>query len=888
MTSWLSSTLRNLLHGQRVERDLDDELRAYLELLVEDKRRAGLSDEEARRRALIELQGVEQVKERVREVRAGATIEQFWQDLSYGVRILLKHRGFTATAVATLAVGIGVNTSIFTIVDTVVFRPLPYEDPARLVKICGNSFARPLDDVSLADFVDIRDQSHVFERIAADNGMGFTVEYGGVRESVNGGLVTPEWLPTLGVQPILGRGFLTEETERGRDHVAILTHAYWRRRFGSDQHVVGKAVSVDGQPFTIVGVLPPNVLRYGADFLKPFVPADYPDDRGHRDLDVFARLRPGVTLAQAQTEIDTIGRRLQSDYPATNKDRGFSLIPLDKYYAVIDPKVRQGLVLAFAAVALVLLIACVNVANLLLARAVTRSRECVVRAALGATRSRLVRQLLVETMLLFVLGGAAGYLVTRWLVDLLVMLAVAEGYVPDRMVVSVDARVLAFTFFASLVTGLVVGLAVAVRASRVDLSDGLRESGQTLGGGLRRSRARRMLIVSELILSLVLLVGFSLLARSFLRVQGNAAGFVPQNLLVTGSEGGREFVQAVSFWRSALERARAIPGVEHAAVTSRPPVHASRQQQYALEGQPEIAERDEPRAGDILVSADYFRTMGIPILMGRAFTENDNESTPPVVIISQSLARRHFRDENPIGRRVRFREQAPMSCCSAAGSVEGVWREIVGVAGDIRQANMDEELAATLYRPYTQIVEHDMYLMVRGRSAVESAGIVANLRSHLIAAAPGSEWSDVLLMNQVINESESIRLRRFVLILLGSFAGLALLLAAVGLYGVVAYSVAERRREIGIRVALGATRSMILNQVLAESLRLSLTSLLIGGIAAYFLTRVISSMLFGVSATDAVTYLAVSLLLMTVVLIASYLPARRAAHEDPILALRES
>ena len=884
--SRLSSLLRNIFRKQRVEQDLDDEVRAYLDMLVDEKRGGGLEEREARRAALVELQGAEQIKESVRAVRAGATVEQLWRDLCYGMRMLLRHRGFTAAAVLTLALGIGANTAIFSIVDTTVFRPLPYADPDRLVKIWGTQGTQRTD-ISWPDFMDIQTQSRAFERVAADDGTGFSVVYNnGSRESVLGAMVTTEWLATLGVQPLLGRTFLAEEAQSGRDHVVILTHSYWRRRFASDPNVVGQVILVDRQPCTIVGVLPPNVLRYVSDFLKPLVPAEYPTERGHRDLDVFGRLRPHVTLEQARAEVDTIAARLEREYPATNEGRRLTVVPLSKAYALLDPRASYGLVLIFGAVAFVLLIACVNVVNLLLARGVVRGRECVIRTALGATRSRLIRQLLVENLLLFLAGGVLGIIVARWSGDSLLAMAVASGYVPQRMVVAVDGRVFAFSLFVSVVAGLLFGLAPALQASRVDMNQGLRDSAPTLHGGRRRTQARRILIVSELVLSLVLLVGFGLLTRSFLRVQANAFSLRADRVLETSAEGGRSFSSAVSFWRAAVESASAIAGVTSAAVTSRPPIHNARQRALAIAGRPPSPSSDE--VGDILVSADYFRTLGIPLVAGRVFTENDTGASTPVAIVSETLARRSFPQENPIGRRVRVVEDDPMTCCSAPGPVSAVWREIVGVVKDVRQANLDEQPAATLYRPYSQIVEHDMYLMVRIDSAGDAARVGRDLRARLALTAPGTEWADILPLQQIIDGSESIRLRRFVLILLGSFAALALLLAAVGLYGVMAYIVEDRRREIGIRMALGATSPVVLRQVLGEAMRLALTALVVGAVAAQLVTRLISKMLFGVSSMDAVTYLAVWVLLTAVALLATYLPARRAAQVDPILALRES
>ena len=543
--------------------------------------------------------------------------------------------------------------------------------------------------------------------------------------------------------------------------------------------------------------------------------------------------------------------------------------------------------LMLGAVGLVLLIACVNVANLLLARAAARTRECVIRSALGASRARLVRQLLTENLLLFLAGGGLGCFVAWWALDSMVALAVAGGYVPERLAVSLDGRVLAFGLFASLASGLTFGLAPAWQSSRVDLNNGLKDSQQTERGGPRSGRSRRALIVAELMLSVVLLVGFGLVIRSLLGLYGNTDGFAPDRLLETGSDAGREFAPAVRKWQAALDRARTIPGVESAAVSSRPPVHGGRQQTFAVNGRPTPPPGQAPRAGDILISADYFATMGIPLIRGRAFGEQDSGGSPPVAIVSDTLARQMFPGEDPIGRRIRLDERAPMACCAAAGPVENVWREIVGVAGDIRQANLDEAPAATIYRPYTQIVEHDMFLMVRTRTAGDMPRVAGALPGELRKSDASMDWWEVRPMRQVIAESGAIRGRRFVVRLLGAFAALALILAGVGLYGVMAYFVAERRREIAVRVALGATKPAVLKQVLGEAVRLLAVGLVAGAIAAQFLTRLIASLLFGVTTTDAPTYLVVFVVLATVALMASYLPARRASRVDPIAALRE-
>jgi putative ABC transport system permease protein len=814
-------------------------------------------------------------------------MEQLRRDVAYAARMATRNRGFSAAAILTLALGIGAATATFSIVDAIVFRPLPYANVDRLVKIWGSSAAEPVDNMSLPDLDDISQRSRLFEQVAADDGMGFKIEYGGSYHFGDGALVSPLWLSTLGVQPVLGRAFASEEFQSGRDDVVMLTDVYWRRRFAGDTGVVGRTLVVDGRTCTVVGVLPPNVLRYGADFLKPLVLAAYPANRDHRNLDVFARLRPGVTIAAAQAELDVLGRQLEMAHPSADVNHRFRVIPLDKYYASIGPSAGRGLILMLGAVGLVLLIACVNVANLLLARAVARTRECVIRAALGASRGRLTRQLLMENLLLFLAGGGLGCFVAWWALDSVVALAVAGGYVPERLVVSLDRRVLAFSAVVSMVTGLAFGLAPALRASRVDLNQGLKDSSQMERGGARGSRTRRVLIVAELTLSVVLLVGFGLVIRSLLGVYANAGGFVPDRLLETGSDAGREFAPAVRRWQAALERARATAGVESAAVSSRPPVHGGRAQRLSVDGRSPAAPDQEPRAGDILISADYFLTMGIPLIKGRAFNERDTHAASPVVIVSETLARQIFPGEDPIGRRIRIHERAPMSCCAAAGPVENVWREIVGVAGDIRQANLDEAPAATIYRPYTQIVEHDMFLMVRTRTDRDMPRVAAVLPGELRKADPSMEWWDVRPMRQVIAESGAIRGRRFVVLLLGGFATLALVLAGVGLYGVMACFVVERRREIAVRMALGATRPVVLKQVLAEALRLLAVGLVIGAIASQFLTRLISSLLFGVGASDVPTHLVVFAVLGSVAFLASYLPARRAAAVDPIVALRE-
>lgn len=884
----LGSLARNLLFKDRIEHELDEELHTYVEMAADENRRAGLAEETARREALVELGGFDQVKERVRDVRAGALVDQLRQDLSYAVRMLRKNLGFTAVAAATIALGIGANTAIFSVVDTVVFRPLPYSDPDRLLKICGTG-ARDAacdDDFSAAELESLRQQSGVFEQIAADDGTGAgtatVTRPDGTRDPLGIGLVSTNWLATLGVRPLVGRDFAAEEGQPGRDRVVILTYDYWSRQYNSDASAVGTPLAFDGVVHTIIGVVPPNVVRSYAHVLKPMVLAEYSEG----SLDVFGRLKPGVSDAQARAVVENIGHELERALPATNIGRRLGVQPLGKYYAPVQRGAEQGLLLMLGAVGIVLLIACANVASLLVARAGARRRESVVRSALGASRGRLVRQFLIESMLLFLLGSVLGVLLASLSLDWLSAFAVAGGYLHDRMTVTMDMRVLSVSLVLAAITGLIFGLIPAVQASRVNLNVGLRDATHTLSGDRRQGRARRLLIVSELALSLVLLAGFGLLVRSFERVYAASGGFDPENVVVTSSDGGRSFPEAMVFWRAALERARAIPGVTAVALTSRPPVHPARRKPFIVEGQPTGPTNEAPSAGDILVSSDYFRTLRIPLLKGRHFTSEDNERSRPVAIISESVARRHFGDRDPIGLRVSLVERSPMTCCVTPGPVEGVWREVVGVVGDVRQTNLDEAPALTIYRPYAQIVEHDMYLALRARSASDTSRIVSELRSQMTTVDPSREWWDVRPMWQIIRGSESIRLRRFVLILLGSFAGIALVLAAVGIYSVASSAVVERTKDIGVRIALGATRAVVFRQMLTEMMVLATGGVALGSAGALAVTRLIRTMLFGVTATDGVTYVGVAVLLGGVVLLATYIPARRAMRIDPIVALR--
>ena len=878
----LSALVRNLFRRDRIERELDDELRAYVELATDERRQGGLPEPAARRAALLDLGGIEQVKEHVRDARAGAFVEQLSQDVSYAFRVLRKYRGFTILAVVTLALGIGATTAMFTIVDTALVRPLPYANPERLVRVCGMD-ARTnhcTDDVSPAELEAVS-QLDVFERLAADDGFGVTaVGADGAKENLGVGMVTPNWLATLGVRPIAGRDFAVDESLPGRDRVLLLTHAYWTRRFGASHEAIGSTLTFDGAPYTVVGVLPANVLRHSADVVKPLVIQEYTD----RSLDLVGRLKPGVSLAHGQTSIAAMERPSAASPREAGRQRRLAAVPLGRSYAEVTSAASDGLLLMLGAVGLVLLIACANVANLLLSRASARARESLVRAALGASRGRLVRQALVESAVLFAIGGAAGVLVARVLVDSVAGLAVAGGYIPERMAVTLDVRILGAAMAVSLLTGLAFGVVPAMQSARVDVSGGLRAAVSTTADR-RRGRARRVLIVAEVALSLILLAGFGLLVRSLARIYAAGSGFDPRDVIVTASDGGRSFREAMVFWRGSLERARALPGVSSAALASRPPANPVRGKLFDIDGRPHAPEGG-PYGDDVLVSEDYFETMRIPIRRGRAFTRWDNESGAPVVLISESLARRYFSGEDPLGRSIRLRETLPMTCCATPGPVEGVWRRIVGVVGDVRQVAVDGAWSPTVYRPYGQIVEHDMFLVLRAASPADASRVMRELRAHLGAVDRARDWIEPRPMWQMIGDSGAMRRRRFVLILLGTFAAMAVVLAAVGIFGVASSAVTDRTREIGVRIALGATRLDVFRQIVGEMGALAAVGGLGGIAAALALTRTIQAMLFGVSPLDLVTYLAAAVIVVVTVLTASWIPARRATRIDPLVALR--
>ncbi len=853
------------------DRELAEELESHLQLHIEDNVRAGLSPEEARRQALIKLGGVEQTKEKYRRQRGIPMLEDLWKDLRYSARMLVKNPGFTVVAVITLALGIGANTAIFSVVNAVLLRPLDYEDPDRLVIILENNWQKGWTRFAVApgNFAEWREQNQVFEQMAAYTGSSFTLVGEGDPEQLQGTRASTNLFALLGVKPALGRDFLPEEDHSGGERVVIVSHGLWQRRFGADPGMVGKQLTLNGYSYTVVGVMPAG-FRFPNSRTELWVPVAFSaadlGNRGGHFLTVSARLKPGVTLEQAQIEMNAIAERLQEQYPQTNAAWGARVALLVEE---VVGDVRSSLLALVCAVAFVLMIVCANVANLLLARAAARRREVAIRAALGASRSRLLRQLLTESVLLSLLGGALGMLLAARGVDALVSFGPTN--IPRLNQVVMDGRVLGFAFLISLATGIIFGLAPALQASQTDLTESLKEGGRSSSAGAGSQRLRRLLVVAEVALSLVLLVGAGLMIKSFVRLSKVETGFDSQNTLTaqinlpqSRYDDGQ---QQAAFFRQVLERIEALPGVESVGAVLPLPFTGDSLFSFIVEGHPTD---DMPSANYYAVSPNYFGAMGIPLLKGRFFTEADLAESPRVAIINETMARRYFPDEDPIGKRMNITNGPP------------ALREIVGVVGDVKQYGLDTQSPAQMYEPYLQRPWSGMTLVVRAAS--EPTGLTSAVRREVLAVDKEQPIARAQTMEEII--ADSVAPRRFSVILLAAFAAVALTLAAVGIYGVMSYLISQRTHEIGVRLALGARRRDVLRLVVGQGMRLVLLGVGIGMLAAFALTRLMESLLFGVNPTDPLTYIVVALMLTTSALLACYVPARRATKLDPLVALR--
>jgi putative ABC transport system permease protein len=814
-------------------------------------------------------------------------IDTLVQDLKFGLRSLVKNPGFTAVAVLALALGIGANSAIFSVVNAILLRPLPYPQPDRLMSVWQNNSVHGWhkDVITPADFVDFRREARSFESMATYFGRGFNLRSGVTAERVRGADVSLDFFRVLRMVPATGRGFTTQDETGGSGRIAVIGHALWERRFGADPRAVGRSITLNSESVTIVGIAPPGfrypdqaeiwTLAKNVVPSNPFVPVatDIKGVRGMHYLYCIARLAEGSGREQAQAELDTIAARLEKQYPASNANTGVEIIPL---HESIVGDVRPALIVFLGAVGLVLLIACANVANMSLARAAARRREVAVRTALGATRLRLVRQCLTESLLLSSLGGAAGLLLAMWGTDLLV--ALGPETLPGGPAISVDTRVLGFTLLLSVLTGVLFGLVPALQASAAEPQESLREGGRGSTAGPRARVLRRALVVSEMAIALVLLAGAGLLVKSFLRLQHIDPGLSVDRVLTLRLSlpdvRYAETPQQIHYYDELLRRAAGLPGVGAAAVTSDLPLGGSDSVlNFSIEGRPDAKRGEEPESGFHQVSPDYFRALGIPLLRGRSFDARDLQKAPGVVVISETMARRYWPGEDPMGRRLSF---------GTSDKGELYWMTVVGIAADVLQKGLHTAPRAEAYVSHMQWPSRYSTLIVR--SGLDPAGLEAAVRREALAVDPDIPLYEVKTMREVLDGS--LASRRFDMALLALFAALAVLLAAVGLYGTMAYMVTQRTHEIGIRMALGARSRDVLRLVVGQGMALTLAGVTLGVLGALALTRVLSTLLVGVAATDPWTFGAVAALLSAVAFVACYLPARRAARVDPLIALR--
>jgi putative ABC transport system permease protein len=811
-------------------------------------------------------------------------METLFKDIRYGARGLLKRPAFTLVVVITLALGIGANTAIFSIINAVLLRPLPFTESERLVVPWGSKDDRLEASVlSYLDFVDWRAQTKTLEYLAAYQRSGGLLRLGdGEPELITGVSADADLFPLLRVQPALGRAFTRANDQAGAAPVIVLGNNLWQRRFNSDPSIIGQQITLGSTSATVIGVMPADfrfpVQVKQTDFLRPLaqVLGEGTKRRSSYQLPAVARLKPGATTEQAAAEMRIIAQGIEQQNPDEGFRLGANLVTLQD---AIVGNVRTSLLVLLGAVGLVLLIACANVANLMLARAATRHREMAVRTALGASRWRVARQLLTESLLLASVGGAVGLLLGVWGVALLVSANTVN--IPRLRDVGLDPTVLAFTAGVSLLTGVLFGLAPAFSSSRVGMNEALKESGRGGGDGRNRQRFRSLLVIGEVALSLVLLIGAGLLIKSFSRLREVNPGFNPQNVVTTTLSLARAKYPESERQRQAfdevIKRMRSLPGVESAALIYPMPFSGSRTANtFLIEGRPPARPEDKPSADYRLISSDYFKTMGVPVRRGRSFTDQDAANTPWITVVNESFARRYFGGADALGQHIRI-ERGETDTASQPS------REIVGVVGDVRHEGLDTESGPEIYVPYQQAPEARMDLVVRTKVS-DLSGIAASMREGIRQIDKEQYVPPVQPLSELI--AGSLSRRRFDALLTGLFAGVALLLAAVGIFGVTSYAVTQRTREIGVRMALGAQRRDVLKLVLGQGSRIIICGIGAGLVAAFALTRVLAVMLYGVKPTDPLTFIVVSAGLTVIALLACYLPARRATKVDPLVALR--
>jgi predicted permease len=876
--------LRALVHRKEMDAEVDEELRDHLEREAEKYRRAGLPPHEAKRHAHLALGGSEQIKQACRDSRGTRFMDDLMQDLRYAMRSFAKTPGLTVLIVLSLAIGIGANTAIFSVTSTLLLKPLPYPDPDRLAILWLRSpgIGIPQDWPSPGQFHDITTQNHVFVDTALAFGGGYTLTERSKAMKVDGIQATSSLLPMLGAKPMLGRLFLPEEDEPGKPETVVLTYGFWHREFADDPHIVGRVITLDGKTHTVVGVLSPSFrLNHeviptigGIDkpefFMPPTEEARVPNNYGSENFNIVARLKPGVTMKQAQSDIDVIAARLRQD---KHRDASFTISVVSLTEQVVGD-IRTAMLVLFGAVALVLLIACTNVANLLLSRAAVRQREIAIRAALGAGHARVMRQLLTESIALSLMGGVAGLALAA--LALFIARTMHPGNIPRLEELGIDLHVFVFTLAISILTGIVFGLAPALRAARIDLTANLKAGGKgAISGGLslRHDKLRGALVIAELAISLPLLIGAGLLVRSFARLANVPPGFNPQHVvsMEVGAYGPKfkDPTTRVLFYQELAERVRHLPGVTATgAVSALPLTSAVSWGGVHIEGYVPPANEPELQVDMRAATAPYFGAMQIPLIHGRMFAETDTNSVPPVAIIDQKMADRFWPQGDAIGKRIRRSDGDP-------------WVTIVGVVGVVKEYGLDLDARMVVYYPHGQIRNGTMYIVARTTDSSSTTAAILHLVNTM---SPDVPVYDIATMEQRVQDS--MARQRFAMTMMGGFASFAMILAAIGIYGVMSFLVTQGTADIAIRIALGARRASILSLVFRQGMRLVTVGMFVGLIGAFGLTRMMSSLLFNVKPSDPFTFFAVLALLLSVAVCACLFPAGRAMRIDPMVALR--
>ena len=864
--------LRSLFRRGQVEAELNEELRYHLERQIEVNTAAGMSVEEARYAALRAMHGLDQRKEECRDMRRVRLIEDLWRDFRFGLRSLLKRPGFTAIALLALALGIGANTAIFSLVNAVILQPLPYRDPDRLISVYGTRNRSTQGSVGPTDFLDYRSQNKTFEQFAASGSMMLPMNLtgSGEPERLNASIITGNYFDTFGVRPALGRGFSLENEKTGQDHVTVLSHAFWQTRFGGDPNIVNKTINLDGKAYEVLGVMPAEVVLPQPAQL--WVPINFDADpemkmRNARFLRGIGRLKEGVTLDQAQTDTDLIAAQLEQQYPDSNTGWSLRLIPLRE---ILVGGSRTMLFILFGAVGFVLLIACANVANLLLVRAAARQKEIAMRTALGASRLRIIRQMITESLLLAIFGGALGALLAVAGVKLLVSLG--EDNIPRTANVKIDATVLAFTLLISLATGLLFGLAPAIRTMKENLVDALKDGIRGGSEATVKNRTRSLLVVFESAIAVMLLIAAGLLIRSLVALQNVDPGFDPNNVLTLRVDLPRQKYntpeKASNFFEQLETRVAGLPGVEAVGlITDLPLSGEARDMPYRVEGRPatsDIAFVDFRR-----VNKNYFSAMRIPLRRGRNFTEQEVRQSDKAIVVSQAFVDSVFPNEEALGKRLII-----------WSGIRNEPYEIIGIVGDTRYQSLQGEPSATMYVPTRELLFVNLVIRTQG----DPLSLVGGVRKEVNALDPDQPIAAIRPMTEWVAMSAAGA--RYRTTLLGLFALLAMILAATGIYGVMSYSVAQRTQEIGVRMALGARPLDVLKLVVRQGMMLALIGVVVGLAGALALTRVMSSLLFGVTERDPITFVAVAALLIVVAFISCFVPAHRATRVDPLIALR--